>query len=280
MRIPYNGVVMLPVLVSIGPVKVYAMGVMLFVGLFFGLYYWWKLGRDEHWDEIALFDGYFFGLIFFLISGRLGYVFEHFKDLGTIYRLFAFLAYPGISYLVGIFGAVVAILFFARFKEWDSWKVLDVLAVSIPITLVFGFIGSFLNGSDPGISSRLGFVYPGYEGTRFPIDLVGIVWAIVSFVISVRVRKNFRFYTWYKGNASSAKDGLAFLVALFSFAIYLAIRGFLVDSLGKIGPVSQVHILSLAIIIYVGVTIYGRVGRTNKPDLLQYFRLMRRGGKK
>jgi len=34
------------------------MGVVMALGVFVALYFWWKMGRDEHLDEIELFDSY------------------------------------------------------------------------------------------------------------------------------------------------------------------------------------------------------------------------------
>ena len=84
---------MLPILIELGPIKIYAFGVCLTLGIFLALYFWWKMGREEHFDEISLFDSYFLSLIVFLISGRLGYILLHWEELGTLYRSLALLAF-------------------------------------------------------------------------------------------------------------------------------------------------------------------------------------------
>lgn len=240
---------MLPVLVTLGPVRIYSMGVMLAAGLFLGLFYWWKLGRDEHWDEISLFDGFFLGLIAFFIFGRLGYVAQHYSDLGTVYRLVAVLAYPGISYAAGIAGAIISVISFARSKEWETWKLLDIAAVVLPLILFFGFLGSLLNGSNPGREMSFGIIFPGIEGRRFPVDIWGMVWSLITFGIAVRVRKNFRFYGWYKGTASVAKDGLATLVTIGMTGLHFLVSGFLDDGFyWYFVPVISVVGLSAAVI--------------------------------
>lgn len=254
---------MLPVLVSLGPVKIYSMGVALTLGLFLGLFYWWKLGRDEHWDEIGLFDGFFLGLIAFFIFGRLGYVALHFEDLGTVYRLIAFLVYPGISYAAGIAGSLAALISFGRSKEWDMWKLLDIAAVVLPLILFFGFAGSLLNGSNPGRAMPFGLIFPGVEGRRFPVDIWGMIWSLITFGVAVRVRKNFRFYGWYKGTSSVAKDGLAAIVTLGLSGFYALVAGFLDDGFFWYWlPVMSV--VGLGALVISGISIYRRVGGKDK----------------
>ncbi|MFH2019746.1 MAG: prolipoprotein diacylglyceryl transferase family protein [bacterium] len=277
---------MLPILFSLGPVKIYSMGVLMFLGLLLGLYYWWKLGRDEHWDEIALFDAYFLGFFIFLLVGRLGYVIMHWSDLGTVYRFFAFLAYPGIMYSWGILGSIIGTIAFVRDKNWDLWKVFDVLVIVLSILILFGSIGAFLNGSNPGKEVSWGVSFPGSESRYIPVDLWGVIWGVASFITVARVRKNFRFYSWYKGVASLAKDGLATLIFGGLTGVYYLIRAFLDDSLSKLGRFPIMGLIGVGLVIIAAYLIYVRSGTTIEWDLLQSKlslilskRHKRRGGK-
>jgi len=245
------------------------MGVLMLVGLLVGLFYWWKLGRDEHWDEIALFDVFFLSLFIFLLVGRLAYVVLHWSDLGTIYRYFAFLTYPGIAYGWGIFGSMIGAIGFVREKDWDLWKALDVLVIVIAIIILFGSIGAVLNGSNPGKVVSWGMNYPGLEGKYIPVDLWGVIWGIISFVVVARVRKNFRFYSWYKGEASLAKDGLASLSFGALIGVYYLVRAFIDDSLLMVGKIPLIGIFGLGLLVLASYFIYARSGVTIKWDLLK-----------
>lgn len=251
---------MLPVLLSLGPVKIYSMGVLLAVGLFLGLFYWWKLGRDEHLEEESLFDSYFLGLAAFAVIGRAGYVVWHATDLLTWYRVIAFLTYPGIAYALGIAASIVVIVAFARNKTWDIWKILDIYAVALSLVLVFGTLGAFLNGSNPGKELGWGLVFPGVSGRHFPVDLWGFVWFVISFGICMRVRRNFRFYSWYKRDASVAKDGLAALIFLGMCGGYYLVKGLVDDGIrwGVMPIESAVGIIILMLSI---ISIMNRAGR-------------------
>lgn len=263
---------MLPVLVSLGPVKIYSMGVCMAFGFFIGLYYWWKLGRDEHLEDEVLFDAFFLSVIAFFVVGRSGYVALHAEDLGTVYRYFAFLRYPGLSYVSGVAGAVATLIMFARAKTWDLWKTLDSAAVALSLMLVFGMLGAFFNGSNPGRESALGFVFPDVAGRRFPVDFVGMIFYIITFGITMRVRRNFRFYSWYKGDASVAKDGLAALIFLALSGTYYMIRGFVDDALVHFAGIPAMSLVGLSMLILAGIGILARSGSDVAAKFLHHTR--------
>ncbi len=240
------------------------MGVCLVIGLFLSLYFWWKMGRDEHFDEIALFDGYFLSLITFLFAGRLGYVLTHASDLGTFYRSIALLAYPGINTVVGIVAAIIFIILFARSHGWDEWKVADSVAVALSIVLIFGSLGGLLNGNNPGMPASWGLIYPGQETPRVPLDILMIAWSVITFGVVSRVRKNFRFYSWYKGESSMAQEGLASLIFVMLVGIYYLGAPWIDQNVWKVGVMPGQFLVGLICVGVSGLLIYKRVGRRNE----------------
>lgn len=252
---------MLPILLSVGPVKIYSYGVLLTLGLFLGLYFWWKMGRDEHFDEIALFDGFFLSLLIYFVFGRAGYVVTHLSEVGTLYRSLAILAYPGISSVIGISAVILFMVLFARSHDWDGWKVLDSAVVTLASILIFGGIGGLLNGTNPGNPARFGLVYPGDTITRIPVDLWIIAWSLITFAVVSRVRKNFRFYTWYKGDSSTAQEGLASLIFAALVGLYYLLVGWIREPIMKIGVVPMEFLAGLALTFVAGYMIYSRIGR-------------------
>lgn len=227
---------MLPILISLGPVKIYSFGVCIALGLFFGLYWWWKMGRDEHFDEITLFDGFFMSLMIFLVLGRAGYVLANYSEMGTLYRSIAILSYPGVSGGVGLISVSLFTVLFARYHDWNVWKILDSFSVALSLVLIFAGLGTVLNGSNPA----------------WQVNLWGLAWAMVSFVLVSRVRKNFRFYSWYKARSSMAQDGLAALVFGLTTGVYY---------LG-LGLMNRLYlIMGLLIIVVSSLAIYQQAGR-------------------
>jgi len=236
---------MLPILFSVGPVKIYSYGVMLSLGLFVALYFWWKMGRDEHFDEISLFDGFFLCLITYLVAGRMGYVLLHMDMISTVYRFLAFLAYPGLNAVIGLMVTTVFMFFFARAQSWYEWKVADMYSVTLSLVLTFGSLGAILNGSNP----------------VWQVSAWVAIWAFATFLIVSRVRKNFRFYSWYKGESSIAQEGLASLIFILNVGMYYMVVS-LIDNLNwKIGIVPVELIIGFLIFVASIYLINKRVGR-------------------
>lgn len=252
---------MLPILISLGPVKIYSFGVVMLLGFFLSLYFWWKMGRDEHWDEISLFDGFFLSSIVFLVFGRVGYVLLHMEEMGTLYRSLAFLAFPGISAQIGIVAGAIFMILFARSQEWQVWKVMDSFVVALSILLVFAGLGGLLNGSNPGLEANWGMMYPGESVARIPVDLWIFLWSIITFATVSRVRKNFRFYEWYKGEASVAKEGLAALIFVTSIGLYYLVVGFVNQLQWNLGVIPGESLVGIIIMITASYLITQRVGR-------------------
>lgn len=236
---------MLPILLSVGPVKIYSYGVCLVLGLFLSLYFWWKMGRDEHWDEIALFDGFFLSLIAFGVGGRLGYVILHPGSVGTLQRSLAILAYPGVNVVGGVVASLILMIMFARAHDWQEWKVADAFVVTLASVMILAGLGGVLNGS-------IGV----WQG-----DLWVVLWAVVSFAIVSRVRKNFRFYAWYKGESSMAQEGLASLVFGMLVGVYYLVAPWIVQGSWMIWKIPGEFVIGGLMVVASLILIKRRVGR-------------------
>ncbi len=214
------------------------------------------MGRDEHWDEIELFDGFFIGLIVWMMTGRLGYILLNWSDMGTLYRTIAFLAFPGFAVVAGLGGMVGVMVLFAKERGWEVAKVMDSLAVTVAVAWFWLGIGGILNGTS-GVAR---------------VDYWGWVVAIVAFGLVSRVRKDFRFYSWYRGGASVAKDGLAALVMLGLIGVYFVGVGLLTT----LGSVNWVNLIGgLVVILVSGGWVYHNIGVKTSwwQNLLQWVRL-------
>ena len=226
----------------------YLYGSMIAVGLFLGLFTWWKLGRDEHWEEIALFDAFFLGMIVFVLAARAGYVATHLPDFRIWYRVLSFAKYPGMANGAGIVGAGAFLAFFAKSQEWEVAKAWDAAAVALAEILIFAAIGA--------------------------LNLWGVVWATATYIIVSRVRKQFRFYAWYRRESSTAKDGLGGMVFVGLAGIFYLVYGFIAPQ--------QVHFYRIPVLSMAGLGIIlgsliliqrargERVGRQYRGALLQW----------
>lgn len=220
------------------------------------------MGRDEHFDEIELFDGFFLAVIVFLMAARVGYTAIHIEQLGSWVRGFALFAYPGLSVNIGLCALAIFVYFFARAKNWEVWKVTDAFVVALSIALLIGSIGGFLNGSNPGKIASWGLMYPGESQARIPADIWTLLWSIVAFVVTSRVRKNFRFYAWYKGESSMAQEGLATLMFGILGGFYFVVNSLLIDTNWlAFGKIPFESIVGIVLVAGCSLMIKNRVGR-------------------
>lgn len=81
-----------------------------------------------------------------VVGGRLGYI--------LVYNLPFFIAHPmeifavwhgGMSFHGGLLGVIAAVFVFARRRNINPWRILDLMAVVAPIGLFFGRIANFIN---------------------------------------------------------------------------------------------------------------------------------------
>lgn len=262
---------MLPILLKLGPITIYAYGVFLALGVFAGLYWFWKIGRDEHWEENSLFDTYFIALFIYFIAGRLTYVLLH-PELYSFTRALSLLSHPGITSSVGILAATAGVSLLARKYEWDGWKVLDGWVVVLSTVLVIATIGAILNGSLPGVvSESFGYIHPGDTVARVPGDVWSFIWSLITFGVVSRVRKNFRFYSWYKGEASVAKDGLAALCFGALVGLYYLGAGMILEG-PRVGAVPVLSLGGVGLGFLFGFMIYWRGGKNRGEALLSRFK--------
>lgn len=102
---------------------------------------------DLGWTSRDLDDLLFYGAIGVILGGRLGYI--------LFYQFSEYAAHPldilkvwqgGMSFHGGMLGVIFAMLFFARKKQVTWMTVTDFIAPTVPLGLMVGRIGNFING--------------------------------------------------------------------------------------------------------------------------------------
>lgn len=172
-----------PVLFQIGPfaVRWYSLGYII------GILAAWYLGKrmvqnPKLWDGRApvsvadLDDFILWATLGIVLGGRIGYVL--FYDLGS------FLANPasifavwqgGMSFHGGLIGTTLAMLFFARSRGIDPWRMFDLIGALAPIGIGLVRVANFINGELWGRPSDApwSMVFPAdpLQVTRHPSQL-------------------------------------------------------------------------------------------------------------
>lgn len=138
-----------PIAFRIGPLAVHWYGLMYLVG--FVLF--WLLGRwraKQAWRGVQpdnVEDLLFYGVFGVIVGGRLGYC--------LFYQPGYYLSHPaeiiqlwhgGMSAHGGLIGVLLVTWLYAKQKHMSFWKIIDFVAPIVPLGLMAGRIGNFING--------------------------------------------------------------------------------------------------------------------------------------
>ena len=160
---------MLPILFSIGPIKIYTFGVFLVLAFFWGFFFLWKNIRLTAYKEEEVFDITFISLAIGIFFSRIFYVILNFSDFGFNPLKFILInGYPGLSLYGFIFGFLLACFTICYLKRIDFFSLVDYFASPAFLALGFGKIGAFFSGVEIGTKTNffLSLKYFGFDGTR------------------------------------------------------------------------------------------------------------------
>jgi len=137
-----------PVALTIGPLKVHWYGLMYLIG--FAVF--WALGRyraarpDSGWSADMVDDVLFYGVVGVIVGGRLGYMLFYGFDQIRADPLNLFKVWQGgMSFHGGLVGVMLAMWLFARRHGRRFFAVTDFIAPLVPVGLLAGRIGNFIN---------------------------------------------------------------------------------------------------------------------------------------
>ena len=156
-----------PSLVSIGPLKIqYYAITWLLSAVFIYLYLRSneiiiELGiNDEKVNDLVFLYGLFIGA---MCGGRVGYMLFYGSDQLLSNPLSLFYVWQGgLSFHGGLIGVVISFFIFSKKNNLDFFRLMDGVALSMPIGLGLVRIGNFLNGELYGKETNgdWGFIFP------------------------------------------------------------------------------------------------------------------------
>lgn len=153
------------ILFHIGPIYVYAYGVMLALAFAAGTYLAVIRAKARGIASEKIIDLVFFVLIASLMGARLLFVLLNFGYYQS-HLIEAFKIWEGgLVFYGGFIGGLLVALWFLKMNQLNVWRAADVLAPSLALGAAIGRIGCFLNGCCYGkISYAWGIPFPA-EGT-------------------------------------------------------------------------------------------------------------------
>jgi len=179
-----------PILLSIGPVQLFSLSIFLVLSWVIWSFTFWRHLKDSGVEDDKIFDITFYTTIVAFITARLAFValnWQLFSD--TLLKVVAIWVSPGLSLWGGIIGGTVTAVVLARAMKVRVSFIFDSIAFSLPITLLIGLIGTFLDGATIGKTSLLPWAvsYVGHPLLRHPVQLyemiallllIGLLWLI------------------------------------------------------------------------------------------------------
>ena len=156
-----------PSLVELGPIKIqyYAVTWLLSAVLIYLFLRSNKIIKEvgldnEEVNDMVFLYGLFFGA---MCGGRIGYMFFYGSDqlINDPFSLF-YIWEGGLSFHGGLLGVIISLIIFCRRKSIEFLRLMDGVALSMPIGLGLVRIGNFLNGELFGkaTNAEWGFIFP------------------------------------------------------------------------------------------------------------------------
>ena len=136
------------VAVYLGKFELYWYGLMYLLAFAFAYalaYYRTKSRAD--WNPDMVSDMIFYGAMGVILGGRIGYIlFYEFGDFLQNPSVLFHIRDGGMSFHGGFIGVGLAMWYFAHKYKKNVFNVLDFLIPCVPLGLLFGRIGNFING--------------------------------------------------------------------------------------------------------------------------------------
>jgi phosphatidylglycerol:prolipoprotein diacylglycerol transferase len=219
---------MMPVLLQLGPLKVYSYGFFLAVSFAVtipllardvGKHLAPRMGLPAHEGFQKTLDMFTFNILFSILGARLFYVLENFKEFMGNWVSVLYLWDGGLVYYGGLFGAVVSAYFWMKKNRWPMPLFYDLAAAWILLGQAFGRVGCWFSGCCYGIACgpSHGVMFPGGDGKyHLPTQLWELAGdlALCLFILWVRRR------TLKKPWATFALYGLTYGVMRFVLEIW------------------------------------------------------------
>ncbi len=194
-----------PVIFQIGPLKAQWYGLMYLLGfLGFFLLMRSRLKRADSPFKTTedINDFIFYGALGVILGGRLGYCLFYAPHLitdfggGLPYWGVLRITDGGMSFHGGVIGVILATILFARKIKVNMFDLGDFIAPAIPVGLLFGRIGNFINGElwgrttdvPWGMVFRDGGPLPRHPSMLYEAFLEGLVLLLVLWFISRKPR--------------------------------------------------------------------------------------------
>jgi phosphatidylglycerol:prolipoprotein diacylglycerol transferase len=146
---------MFPVLLKLGPIKIYTYGLFLALAFLSAIYLSAREAKRQGLDQSRFYDLCFYAVLAALVGSRLLYVFLELPEF-LAHPLKIFAIWEGGLVFHGGLVAAVAVAFYYMRRHAIPWRqAFDSLAVGMPVGQALGRVGCFMAGCCFGSPSKL-----------------------------------------------------------------------------------------------------------------------------
>lgn len=174
---------MLPEICKIGPVTIYAYGLMLVVAFFVCTRLAGIQAKKEQVDPEKIFNLCFYIFLWGIIGARVFYLLNN----ATFYlrnpREIIMLQHGGISWFGGLIFGIAAATIIIKRNKLNLPKILDLLVPFIALGQAIGRIGCLLNGCCFGRVSGFGLYFEVHHQVLIPTQLYSSLLLLLIFII-------------------------------------------------------------------------------------------------
>lgn len=234
-------IAMFPVLLTVGNINISSFGVFLGLGFLSGIFLIWRLSRAWDLDEEKVLDLTVLASLTGLFGARIYFVLENWPIFSDkLLNIIVFTRAPGFSFLGGLLGGVLGLMYFTKRFKVDFWQFADIASVGFLAGVIFGNLGCFFGGCNIGVaSSFLSFPMVGAIGKRFAVQV------LESLLLFIVLLKLYAFATHFHQRGKIASLSLIYF-------------GLIKVTTEPLRALHEGFLLSLAMVV-LGVTIYYRV---------------------
>ncbi|HHV80699.1 MAG TPA: prolipoprotein diacylglyceryl transferase [bacterium] len=237
---------MYPVILRLGNFSIRSWGLMVMTGIILAVLFAMREASKRDVDPENILDLSIILIISGIIGARVLYVLVNFNsyrdNLGFAFSIkTGGLAWPG-AFLF----ALIATIFFIRWRKLSFWLIVDILAPYIALGYSVGRIGCFLNGCCFGkICEPAWWSVYMLGAYRYPTQLVSSLTSFIIFLFLVT-------RDWYD------KPGKRFLVYIILYCVYRFIIEFYRYNSTYIGGLSITQWGMLGTLIVTSLVLYGK----------------------
>ena len=193
-----------PVIISFNFVEIRWYSLAYILGFLIGIYLIKRIIKN-HNSSVTLknIDDFFiWSVLGVIIGGRIGYII--FYQIGMIFnepiKIF-FIWEGGMSFHGGLFGIILSIFFYSRYKNITFFLLSDLVSFVAPIGILFGRLANFINVELYGRITNFPFamIYPNIDNKpRHPSQLYEAFFeGFILLLIAFFLYKNFFIYKKY-----------------------------------------------------------------------------------